>query len=923
MEKYSVTGMSCAACVSRVEKAVSRVAGVSSCTVSLLTNSMGVEGSAKPSEIIKAVEKAGYKAAEIKSRKSAAASATDSDSSSNSGAVSENFANSANNIEENLLEDTESPKLKKRLVWSAAFLLVLMYLSMGHMMWGWPLPQWLMRNGGNHVAMGLLQMILSAVIMIINEKFFVSGFKSLFRLSPNMDTLVAMGSGVSFLYSVAVLFAMTDSVSSGDTELTMRLMHGFYFESAAMIVTLITVGKLLESISKGKTTNALKSLMKLAPKTATVIRNGKEEKVGIDEVKKDDIFTVRPGENIPVDGIIIEGSSAVNESALTGESVPADKSAGDEVSAATINQSGFIKCRALRVGEDTTLSKIIQMVSDAAATKAPIAKIADKVSGVFVPTVMVLSLITFIVWSAAGAQIAFSLSRAIAVLVVSCPCALGLATPVAIMVGNGMGAKNGILFKTSASLEQAGKTEIVVLDKTGTITKGEPVVTDVIPLGSDEDEKSLVEKAGSLEAKSEHPLAKAVIKKAEDEKIALKETSDFSAVPGNGLSAVLDGKKIFGGNLKFIENVLSESKDSEDSKNPKMNAAKENLESNETNENPQNLEEIKNLGEKSQNQNSDEKSENQNEKSLLVTDDIRKTADKLSLEGKTPLFFAEDGKLLGIIAVADVIKDGAAQAIKELREMGIRVAMLTGDNEKTAAAVGKKAGVDEVLAGVLPDGKAKAILGFKEKGKVCMVGDGINDAPALTIADTGMAIGAGTDVAIDAADVVLMKSSLLDVSAAIRLSRLTLKNIRENLFWAFFYNIILIPVAAGAYHKLLGLDMNPMLGAAAMSLSSFCVVTNALRLNLFNIRKTGRGKIKIKKEARKMAKEITEKTLKVEGMMCCNCENHVKKALEAIKGVEEAAASHDSGEIKIKLSKDVPEEKLEKAISDAGYKVVK
>lgn len=883
MEKYSVTGMSCAACVSRVEKAVSRVAGVSSCTVSLLTNSMGVEGNAKPSEIIKAVEKAGYKAAEIKIKKS--------DSSSSSGADSANSEKSANNMEESLLEDTESPKLKKRLVWSAAFLLVLMYLSMGHMMWGWPLPSWLMKNGGNHVAMGLLQMILSAVIMIINGKFFVSGFKSLFRLSPNMDTLVAMGSGVSFVYSVAVLFAMTDAVASGDTERTMSLMHGFYFESAAMIVTLITVGKLLESISKGKTTNALKSLMKLAPKTATVIRNGKEEKVGIDEVKKDDIFTVRPGENIPVDGIIIEGSSAINEAALTGESVPADKSAGDEVSAATINQSGFIKCRALRVGEDTTLSKIIQMVSDAAATKAPIAKIADKVSGVFVPAVMILSLITFIIWLAAGAEVAFSLSRAIAVLVVSCPCALGLATPVAIMVGNGMGAKNGILFKTSASLEQAGKTQIVVLDKTGTITKGEPVVTDVIPLDSDENEKSLVEKAASLEAKSEHPLAKAVIKKAEEEKIALKETSDFSAVPGNGLSAVLTGKKIYGGNLKFIENVL------------------------------------KNSAEKSQIQNSDEKlgekSESQNPENFPVTDDIRKTADKLSLEGKTPLFFAGDGKLLGIIAVADVIKEDSVQAVKELREMGIRVAMLTGDNEKTAAAVGKRAGVDEVLAGVLPDGKAKAILGFKEKGKVCMVGDGINDAPALTIADTGMAIGAGTDVAIDAADVVLMKSSLLDVSAAIRLSRLTLKNIRENLFWAFFYNIILIPVAAGAYYKLLGLEMNPMLGAAAMSLSSFCVVTNALRLNLFNIRSTRRGKIKIKKEAKKMAKEITEKTLKVEGMMCHNCENHVKKALEAIKGVEEAAASHESGEVKIKLSKDVPEEKLEKAISDAGYKVVK
>lgn len=911
MEKYSITGMSCAACVSRVEKAVSRVAGVSSCTVSLLTNSMGVEGTAKPSEIIKAVEKAGYKAAEIrKSKKSAEASESSLDSSSISSANSQKFANSGDNIEESLLEDTESPKLKKRLAWSAAFLLVLMYLSMGHMMWGWPLPSWLMRNGGNHVAMGLLQMILSAVIMIINGKFFVSGFKSLFRLSPNMDTLVAMGSGVSFLYSVAVLFAMTDSVASGDTERTMRLMHGFYFESAAMIVTLITVGKLLESISKGKTTNALKSLMKLAPKTATVIRNGKEEKVGIDEVKKDDIFTVRPGENIPVDGIIIEGSSAVNESALTGESVPVDKSTGDEVSAATMNQSGFIKCRALRVGEDTTLSKIIQMVSDAAATKAPIAKIADKVSGVFVPAVMILSLITFIIWSVAGAEIAFSLSHAIAVLVVSCPCALGLATPVAIMVGNGMGAKNGILFKTSASLEQAGKTQIVVLDKTGTITKGEPVVTDIIPLDSDEDEKSLIEKAASLEAKSEHPLAKAVIKKAEESEIALKETSDFNAVPGNGLSAVLNGKKIFGGNLKFIESILNKSEkseNSEDSKSQKLNTTEENQAS---------LEETKNSGGKSQSQNSDEKSS-------LVTDDIRKTADKLSLEGKTPLFFAEDGKLLGIIAVADVIKDGSVQAVKELREMGIRVAMLTGDNEKTANAVGKKAGVDEVLAGVLPDGKAEAILRFKKKGKVCMVGDGINDAPALTIADTGMAIGAGTDVAIDAADVVLMKSSLLDVCAAIRLSRLTLKNIRENLFWAFFYNIILIPVAAGAYHKLLGVDMNPMLGAAAMSLSSFCVVTNALRLNLFNIRKAKRGKIKIKKEAGKMAKEITEKTLKVEGMMCHNCENHVKKALEAIKGVEEAAASHESGEVKIKLSKDVPEEKLEKAIADAGYKVIK
>lgn len=839
MDKYSVTGMSCAACVARVEKAVSKVPGVTSCSVSLLTNSMGVEGSAKAGDIIKAVENAGYKAAEL------------------GGGKSKSSVSMAEN--ERLLEDTETPVLKKRLVWSVFFLLILMYVSMGHMMWNWPLPAWFMRNGGNHVAMGLAEMILAAIVMIINKKFFVNGFKSLFHLSPNMDTLVAMGSGVSFVYSVAALFAMTDAVASGDTERTMRYMHNFYFESAAMIVTLITVGKLLESISKGKTTNALKSLMKLAPKTAVVIRDGKEVKVGIEEVGKGDIFVVRPGENIPVDGIIIEGTSAVNESALTGESIPVDKAEGDEVSAATVNQSGFIKCRATRVGEDTTLSQIIQMVSDAAATKAPIAKIADKVSGVFVPGVMIAALITFVIWLLTGAEFTFSLSRAIAVLVVSCPCALGLATPVAIMVGNGMGAKNGILFKTSASLEEAGRTQIVVLDKTGTITKGEPVVTDIIPFGTDE--KTLIEKAASLEAKSEHPLAKAVIKKADEEKIAVKETSGFTALPGNGLTAVLDGKKLCGGNLKFIQTV--------------------------------------------------------------VVEPVETTkAEELSSEGKTPLFFAEDGKLLGIIAVADVIKEDSAKAIKELQNMGIHVAMLTGDNEKTAKAVGKKAGVDEVIAGVLPDGKAKVIQDFKKKGKVCMVGDGINDAPALTSADSGMAIGAGTDVAIDAADVVLMKSSLLDVSAAIRLSRQTVRNIHENLFWAFFYNIILIPIAAGAYYHWLGLDMNPMLGAAAMSLSSFCVVTNALRLNLFNIRSTKHDRKINNKEARKMAKEITERTLKVEGMMCNNCENHVKKALEAIKGVEEATADHTTGEVKVKLSKDVPDAKFEKAISDAGYKFI-
>ena len=887
MEKYSVTGMSCAACVSRVEKAVSRVPGVSSCAVSLLTNSMGVEGAAKPSEIIKAVEKAGYKASRLETKKT--------------GERSDSAGGNAAGTEKSLLEDTETPRLKKRLASSAVLLLALMYLSMGHMMLGWPLPPWLMRNGGNHLAMGLIEMILCLAVMAINGKFFSSGFKSLLRLSPNMDTLVAMGSGVSFLYSVIVLFAMTDSVMSGNSEKTMSLMHSFYFEGAAMIVTLITAGKLLESISKGKTTNALKSLMSLAPKTASVIRNGKEEKIGIGEVKKDDIFTVRPGESIPVDGTIIEGNSAVNESALTGESAPCEKTAGDEVSAATVNLSGFIKCRAVRVGEDTAISKIIRMVSDAAATKAPIAKIADKVSGVFVPSVIFLSLITFAVWLLFGAGVTFSLSRAIAVLVVSCPCALGLATPVAIMVGNGVGAKNGILFKTSASLEQAGKTRIAVLDKTGTITKGEPAVTDVIPLAADE--KSLIRKAASLEAKSEHPLAKAVLKKAEESKIGLLVTSDFKAVFGNGVSAFIDGKRIYGGSLKYIKSVLKN---------------RENQENQENWESQKNLEKTKKTEENGENHGEADISE----KYSAVTEDIRKTADALSSEGKTPLFFAENGKLLGIIAAADVIKEDSIQAVKELRKMGIHVAMLTGDNEKTSFAVGKRAGVDEVIAGVLPDGKAKAILKFKKKGNVCMVGDGINDAPALTAADTGMAIGAGTDIAIDAADVVLMKSSLLDVPAAIRLSRSTLANIRENLFWAFFYNAMLIPAAAGAYYIPLGIDMSPMLGAAAMSLSSFCVVTNALRLNLLNIRKAERGKIKTKKEARKMAEEITEKTFKVEGMMCCNCEKHVKKALEAVKGIEEAEASHETGEVKLRLSRNVPEKKIEEAVSGAGYKLV-
>ena len=852
MERYSVSGMSCAACVARVEKAVSKVPGVTSCAVSLLTNSMGVEGTASAEEIVAAVKNAGYDAEKIEKKSGKSKSAEKSSTSS-----------SRVNVEKNLLRDKETPVLKKRLAWSAGLLLVLMYLTMGHVMWNWPIPAWFMKNGGNHVAMGLVEMILAFAIMLINKKFFVNGFKSLFHGAPNMDTLGAMGSGISFLYSTFLLFAMTDSALAGNAEKSMFYMHNLYFESVAMIVTLITVGKLLEAISKGKTKNALESLMKLAPKTATLIRSGKETEVLIEEVKIDDIFVVRPGENIPVDGKIIEGNTAINESALTGESIPVDKTVGDEVSAGTINQTGFIKCQATRIGEDTTLSQIIQMVSDSATTKAPIAKIADKVSGVFVPAVLAISLITFVIWLLVGSEFSFSLGRAISVLVVSCPCALGLATPVAIMVGNGVGAKNGILFKTSESLEETGKTQIVVLDKTGTVTKGEPLVTDVIPNQITENE--LIEKAASLEAKSEHPLSKAVLKKAQENGIKTKNVTDFSSVPGNGLTAKMDGTNLFGGNLNYIEKIAPNS----------------------------------------------------------IDKNILEQAEKLSEEGKTPLFFAENEKFLGIIAVSDVIKDDSAKAISELKNMGIKVVLLTGDNEKTANAIGKKAGVDQVIAGVLPDGKEKIVKEFKKARKTCMVGDGINDAPALTIADTGMAVGAGTDVALDAANVVLVKSSLLDVPVAIRLSRKTLKNIHENLFWAFFYNIILIPIAAGVYYHAFGLSMNPMFGAAAMSLSSFCVVTNALRLNLINIRNAKYDR-KIKNSVQnKIGANVSEKTLKVEGMMCSHCEKHVKEALEKLDGVQEATADHEKKQVVVKLTKDIPDSEFEKAITEAGYTFVK
>ena len=837
MEQYTVTGMSCAACSARVEKAVSKVEGVTSCSVSLLTNSMGVEGNASPAEIIKAVEEAGYGA----SRK---------------GETVKTGQERKTVDGEDLLMDRDTPVLKKRLLASLGFLAVLMYFSMGHMMWGWPLPSFFQDN---HVAMGLLQLLLTAVVMVINQKFFISGYKSLWHRAPNMDTLVALGSTAAFVYSTYALFAMTDAQVKGDMESVMAYMHEFYFESAAMILTLITVGKMLEARSKGKTTDALKSLMKLAPKTATILQDGVETEISIEQVKKGDFFVVRPGENIPVDGIVVEGNSAVNEAALTGESIPVDKVPGDAVSAATLNQSGFLTCQASRVGEDTTLSQIIQMVSDAAATKAPIAKIADKVSGVFVPTVIAIAVVTIIVWMIAGESLGFALARGISVLVISCPCALGLATPVAIMVGNGMGAKNGIMFKTAVSLEETGRTQIVALDKTGTITGGEPKVTDIIPVGGIS-EKELLFHAYALEQKSEHPLAGAIIAYGKNEKIVTEEVTDFAALPGNGLSAVLDGSALIGGNYKFVS----------------------------------------------------EKAE--------ISQSMKEKSEVLSEEGKTPLFFAKDGKLLGIIAVADMIKEDSPKAVKELQNMGIRVVMLTGDNERTAKAIGKQAGVDEVIAGVLPEGKESVIRNLKKKGKVAMVGDGINDAPALTRADVGIAIGAGTDIAIDAADVVLMKSRLSDVPAAIRLSRATLKNIHENLFWAFFYNVIGIPLAAGIWIPLLGWKLNPMFGAAAMSLSSFCVVTNALRLNLCHIYDASKDK-KIKSKKKVEVKEM-EKTMKIEGMMCGHCEARVKKCLEALPQVDEAVVSHETGTAVVKLNSEIADEVLKKTVEDQDYKVL-
>ena len=836
MEQYTVTGMSCAACSARVEKAVSKVPGVTACSVSLLTNSMGVEGTASQADIIKAVVDAGY-GASVKGEETAAASAS-------------------YQAEEEALADHETPVLKKRLLASLGFLMVLMYFSMGHMMWGWPVPAFFENN---HVAMGLLQLLLAAIVMVINQKFFINGFRGLLHKAPNMDTLVALGSGASFVWSTYALFALSDAQLRGDMDGVMTYMHEFYFESAAMILTLITVGKMLEARSKGKTTDALKGLMKLAPKTAVVLRDGKETTVPIAQVRKGDVFVVRPGENIPVDGVVLEGSSAVNESALTGESIPVDKETGDLVSAATVNQSGFLRCEATRVGEDTTLSQIIKMVSDAAATKAPIAKIADRVSGVFVPAVITIAVLTTFGWLLLGETLGFALARGISVLVISCPCALGLATPVAIMVGNGMGAKNGILFKTAVSLEETGRVEIVALDKTGTITKGEPVVTDLLPTEG-ATEMELLSMAGSLEKKSEHPLAKAVLKKAEEEPVTISEVSEFTALPGNGLSGRLNGEELLGGNLTFISSRVT------------------------------------------------------------VSETIKKEAQTLAGEGKTPLFFAKGGRLAGIIAVADTIKEDSPKAVKELQNMGIHVVMLTGDNERTAKAVGAQAGVDEVIAGVLPDGKESVIRSLKSKGKVAMVGDGINDAPALTRADIGIAIGAGTDVAIDAADVVLMKSRLSDVPAAIRLSRATLRNIHENLFWAFFYNIIGIPLAMGVWIPLFGWQLNPMFGAAAMSLSSFCVVSNALRLNFFDMYRSDRDK-KIKEKKKKETKTM-EKTLKVEGMMCEHCEARVKKALEAVPGVESAVASHKDGTAVVTLSQDVPYETLKKAVEDQDYKVI-
>lgn len=866
MEQYTVTGMSCAACSARVEKAVSKLDGVTSCSVSLLTNSMGVEGDVAAAKVIEAVEAAGYGAAQ----KSA-------------GGAKE--ASGGESADEGMLKDTETPILKQRLTASLCFLIPLMYFSMGHMMWNWPVPGFL---AGNHVAMGLIQLLFTMAVMIANQKFFVSGFKSLWHRAPNMDTLVALGAGASYVYSTYALFAMTDAQMHMDMERVMALMHEFYFESAAMILTLITVGKMLEARSKGRTTDALKSLMKLAPKTAVVIRDGIEQEVSIRQVLKGDVFVVRPGENIPVDGVVLEGSSAVNESALTGESIPVDKEAGDQVSAATLNQSGFLKCEATRVGEDTTLSQIIQMVSDAAATKAPIAKIADRVSGVFVPAVIGIAAVTILVWLAAGQEIGFALARGISVLVISCPCALGLATPVAIMVGNGMGAKNGIMFKTAVSLEETGKMQIVALDKTGTITSGEPRVTDMVPAGHSMgdvpkgdgfavSEEELLWSAYALERKSEHPLAKAILALAKERGLASPEggkegtepeVADFQAVPGNGLIGVLDGDLLSGGNLAFISERVD------------------------------------------------------------VPEEMEQRAALLAEEGKTPLFFGKNGRLLGIIAVADVIKEDSPKAVKELQDMGIHVVMLTGDNERTARAIGRQAGVDEVIADVLPSGKEQVIRELKEKGRTAMVGDGINDAPALTRADIGIAIGAGTDIAIDAADVVLMKSRLSDVPAAIRLSRGTLRNIHENLFWAFFYNVIGIPLAAGIWYPMLGWKLNPMFGAAAMSLSSFCVVTNALRLNWFRmhdaskdkrqkqIESLGQDKEKEKKEEKKMTK-----TMKIEGMMCGHCEARVKKCLEALAQVDEASVSHEAGTAVVSLNADVADDVLKKTVEDQDYQV--
>ena len=886
MKQYTVTGMSCAACSSRVEKAVSKVPGVTACSVSLLTNSMGVEGDVPPETVIHAVEDAGY-GASLKGQGTAAQAQSASEA-------------------EDALKDRETPVLKHRLIASLGFLAVLMYMSMGHMMWGWPLPHFM---DGNHVAMGLLQLLLAGIIMVINQKFFISGFKGLLHRAPNMDTLVALGSGASFIYSTYALFAMTDAQLKGNDTAVMSYMHEFYFESAAMILALITVGKMLEARSKGKTTDALKGLMKLAPKTAVIIRDGVETKVPIEEVKKGDVFVVRPGENIPVDGVVLEGTSAVNEAALTGESIPVDKAQGDPVSAATVNQSGYLRCEATRVGEDTSLSQIIRMVSDAAATKAPIAKIADRVSGVFVPAVITIAVVTTIIWLLAGQTFGFALARGISVLVISCPCALGLATPVAIMVGNGMGAKNGILFKTAVSLEETGKMDIVALDKTGTITSGEPRVTDVIPSGG-VTEKELVSLALSLEKKSEHPLAKAVLLYAKEQQIDAPEAADFQALPGNGLSGTLDGASLAGGSFSYISGHTT------------------------------------------------------------VSAQEQASFERLASEGKTPLCFMKNGRLAGMIAVADVIKEDSPQAVKELQNMGIRVVMLTGDNERTARAIGAQAGVDEVIAGVLPDGKESVIRSLKEQGKVAMVGDGINDAPALTRADIGIAIGAGTDIAIDAADVVLMKSRLSDVPAAIRLSRATLRNIHENLFWAFFYNVVGIPLAAGLWYPIFGWKLNPMFGAAAMSLSSFCVVTNALRLNLFkmhdaskdhpmrkraekaankggekaenagavrmgaedtrSIGQTANGNETVAKEMQKSENQKNNinmegitmtKTMNIEGMMCGHCEARVKKALEALAGVESAEVSHEKGTAVVSMSADVADDTLKEAVEAQDYKV--